>query len=291
MSVPKIQKVVILGHTGFIGKNLYQWLEAGNFEVVGASSKVCNLLDYDSVKKFVSIIPDDIHVIFCSVINKHDLDSVNALHNNIAMVDNFIRAISRKTLISFIYLSSVDVYGKAPALPINEKTLLNPSGYYGIGKVCCELLLKKQKKALQCPISVLRLPGVYGYNDNGKSIVSHFFKRICDRKIIKINGNGTILRDYVYVNDICRIVEKLIDKPINVTLNLATGKSLTLKQVIYTIEQLTGISANLSYEYIQKENNSAGDLFFDTQILKDLYPNIRFNSLKQGCSKLCSTGC
>ncbi len=277
----RVQQIVIMGHTGFIGQTLYRWLNSEGLPVIGASSEECNLLDSDSVNIFFSNIPEKADVVFCSVINRHTDDSIRSLHNNIDMVENFIRCVRRKRLRSLIYLSSVDVYGRFPELPINEKTMPIPSGYYGVSKLCSEFLLKHSGGS-DCPVAILRLPGVYGQGDKGKSIVGLFTDRLCSGEVIKLSGDGMVLRDYVEVGDVCRIVKDLIEKPKTTTLNLATGNSLTLKEIVRTIGETIGSEPDI--RYITKDENSAGDLIFDTRALLIQFAGIQLTELKRGCA-------
>jgi len=277
----RVKIVVILGHTGFIGQTLYRRFKADGVPVMGASSEECNLLDSESVNMFFSNIPEKADVVFCSVINRHTDDSVQSLHNNIDMVENFIRCARGKRLRSLVYLSSVDVYGRFPDLPINENTALNPSGYYGLSKLCAEFLLKCS--GIDCPMTILRLPGIYGWGDRGKSIIGLFVERLYHREAITLSGDGRVLRDYVAVGDLCRIVKSLTEKPKTITLNLATGKSLALKEIVRTIGEIVGYAPDI--KYMAKDENSAGDLVFDIRALCTEFKNIQLTDFRNGCAE------
>ena len=282
MPLDSLEKIIILGHSGFIGKSLYNFFKSeNNFQVTGATRNSCNLLDSSAVKHFFSTIEDYSNIIFCSVLNKNFCDSTASLHKNIAMVDNFINCARQKQIRSIIYLSSVDVYGQKPQLPINEKTLINPDNVYGLSKFSCEFLLKSS--SLNCPIAILRLPGIYGNDDNFKSIVGHFIKKIYFDNHIFLSDKGKILRDYVEINDLCQIIRILIANPNSLTLNIATGKSFSLNELVDIITEKLRKKINIKY----KENlkNSAKNLVFDNSSFFNVFPDFHFTNLKKGCSK------
>jgi len=275
----KVSSAVIIGSTGFIGKSLFNWLKSRGFNVMGASSKKCNLLDPVAVNQFLSTIPESAAVVFCSVINRCVDDSVVALHKNISMIDNLIKNLHKKTPRCLIYLSSVDVYGRSPLLPVHEETLSDPESYYGLSKHCSEILVKRLS-SLDCSVSILRLPGVYGYGDNGKSMVGFLSDRICNGKNVTLFGNGAVLRDYVHVSDVCRVIDRLIRFPQKLTLNIATGISLSMKKIVEIIADVA--NRKVIIEYGQEDEKSTSDLIFDINKLKHVFPDINFMNFQQG---------
>jgi len=275
-----LHKILILGHSGFIGKSLYNYFKTNiNFLIFGASSNECNLLDLVSVTNYFSTIEGPIHIIICSVINKHLCNNSESLHKNIEMIDNLLSCAKQKDIRSIIYLSSVDVYGQNPQLPINEKTLINPLNIYGLSKFSCEFLLRESN--LDFPVTILRLPGVYGKGDNLKSIVGLFVKKIYYDNQITLFDEGKILRDYLEINDLCHIIKKLIVKPGSLTLNIATGNSLALKDIANII--IDKISKRIHVEYIKNSTNSAMNLVFDNSALINQFPELRLTDINTGC--------
>ena len=112
---------------------------------------------------------------------------------------------------------------------VDENTHLRSGAYYGLSKIVCENLLtfNIQDK----PITVLRLPCIYGHGDKYKSIVGKFIHDAHIKKKIKITNDGNCLRDYVEVNDLCKIVNYFIQNPFNGAIIVATGHSLTIHEI------------------------------------------------------------
>jgi len=279
-----IMKVFIIGSSGFIGKNLQSYLSTKkNFEVTGFSSKDCNLLEFEQVKKAMQKADSDTSIIFCAAISRIEEDSWNTMQKNILMMHNFLSSIADKKVRSIIFFSSSDVYGLPAAnLPITESTLPEPKGYYGISKLISEKMLGF-KLPLSTPATILRLPGVFGKGDNYQSIIGQFTKKMMSKQAITLNNNGNTKRDYVEVEDLCRIIEHFLSQPYNGVVNIATGKSKPLKEITSIIAK--ELKAKPEINLSETKNDRTSDLAFDNSKLKKLCPGIKLKELEQGIKK------
>lgn len=274
--------VVVLGSTGFIGGRLCGWLGSAGYRVVGWSSRDCDLTDALTVKQKLSGLAPGTHVIMCATVNRNVEDSYRAMGRNLLMAENLVDGAPRGRLGGLVFLSTVDVYGHQPVCPITEATAPRPMNYYGIGKLASEHLLRRPG-AIDCPVTVLRLPGVYGPGDRQRSIVGAFLKRIVEGETITLYGDGGVLRDYVEVDDVCRIVADLLKAPQNRLLNLAKGESLSLRAVIDRLAAAAGREPHLTM--LDPAGNAAGDLVFDNANLREAVPGLTFVDLEDGARR------
>ena len=251
-----------------------------NFDVVGYSSATCNLLDHRRVIKVLASCSPQTSVIICSVIDRLVEDSWEAMLKNITMTHNFVSSIPDSGLRSIIFLSSADVYGIPPErLPINEDIMPRPNGYYGLSKLISEAILRFEL-TYTCPVIVLRLSGVYGAGDRFKSIVGKFVKELLQHEEIELSGDGTTKRDYVEVGDVCRVMEYFLQKPFPGLVNIATGRSTAIKDVVTLIAAEVGITPRIRFSPDMDGRNY--NLVFDTSRLKSLCPDMKFKDLEQG---------
>jgi UDP-glucose 4-epimerase len=265
-----------------MGPFLCDFLQRRKFRVRGASSRECNLLVRDGVQTFFRDLEPGFGVVFCSVINRWKEDSFDAMTKNMVMAENVALAAGNRCGF-LVYLSSVDVYGTSPALPITEWTLPNPRSYYGIGKLASERLLLRTLGE-RIPVSVLRLPGVYGAHVQERSTLAHFLRKIRDMERVTIFGDGTVLRDFVLVDDLCEVVYDLLVRPRALLLNVATGSSLPLIDILRTLGRVLQREPNL--EFGSPDGNSAGNLVFDISALQRAISGLRPTSLEVGCRSI-----
>jgi len=271
--------VAVLGCRGFIGSRVKSHLEEIGHVVFGGTSQNCNLLNPDQTREFLGAVGDGAWVVFASTINKAVDNSYAAMIKNIEMARNVIDAVIDGRLGGLIFCSSADVYGLNPECPINEKTPPCPANYYGMSKIACEHLLR-MPGAVDCPVTVLRFPGVYGPGDKQGSIVGRFLMMLLEGATIPLRGGGKVLRDYVEVGDVCRLVERIIASRFDGVLNAATGVGLSIREVIEIIS--AEVNSRPEFEHLPEEENAAGDLVFDTSAIKSAFPDIRMKSLAEG---------
>lgn len=269
--------VIILGHTSFIGKRLFEDFREKGIPVLGASSNECNLLNKASVREFFRKAPEGSRLVFCSVINREQCGAIESLHRNIEMAANAADALEEGRVSSVVYLSSTDIYGPAPALPVTEASPADPSGYYALSKYNAERLLIEKCAAI--PLSILRLPGIYGIGDNGRSMVGSFLIKLRNGNPVELKRNGTLQRDYVDVRDICRVVETLASAPQNGVFNIATGRSFLMKEIAETAAEALGVKPQIVLK--DEDAGGRGDLVFDTARLEESF-SFRFVPLDEG---------
>lgn len=277
-----VASVAVFGANGFIGGRLLSHLKAANCDVYAFSSRECDLTDGLSVKEIFMRLPRGCGVVMCATVNRNVEDSFRAMGHNLAMAENLKEALMASDASGLVFLSTVDVYGLAPGLPVNEATPPNPVSYYAIAKLASEQLLR-HPDGITCPVSILRLPGIYGAGDRERSIVGMFLRRILQHEEITIFGDGAVLRDYVEVDDVCYVIKDLAMKPRTVTLNVAKGESLPLGEIIGILAKATGRKARL--KMLPANHRSAGDLVFDNAALRGACPDLNFTDLETGARR------
>ena len=275
--------VLLLGHNGLIGRVLHSHLRSCGWNVIGASTRECNLLDEDRCKAFFRAVDEGCHVVMASVINRWVEDSYSAMSRNIAMMRNVCTWLTSRPPQSLVLMSTVDVYGTSPNLPVTEDTRLIPSSYYALGKLACELL-PSVMSTRAFPMTTLRLPGVYGTAPDEPSIVARFMRTLASRGTVVIHGDGSILRDFVHVTDVCEVVRHVLESPQPGVFNIAKGESLTLLEIIDQLAAAVGESPRLEFD--AHNSASAGSLSFDTGKLRQAFPALTFVSLKEGARRL-----
>jgi UDP-glucose 4-epimerase len=144
--VPKIQRVLILGHSGFIGRHLIDtWTQnPDGVEVKGISIPEVDLTQEESQDSIVEAYDDHTAVVLCAAVKRQFGENVSAFQSNVRIVQNLIAAAGKKKISRLAFMSSAAVYGEETHdTAITEETSVNPSSYYGIAKFTGECLLRK----------------------------------------------------------------------------------------------------------------------------------------------------
>ncbi|MCX6746797.1 MAG: NAD(P)-dependent oxidoreductase [Candidatus Pacearchaeota archaeon] len=277
-------RVHILGASGFVGNSLYKNFSAdSDFDVKGYSSQDCNLLFYNSVSLTLPRFNSDDVVIMASSITRLKENSLESMTKNIKMADNISRFIKENLPGQFIFLSTADVYGINPTLPIHEKLLPNPNDHYAISKLSSEFILKSTCSNKGIPLLTLRLSGMYGNGDDGISTINRLVKSAINGKIILAN-NGLDRRDFFYVDDLHKLIKEGIDKRTDLTVNVATGENYSIGEIAELIKFLFSGKVSVEYEERKDSGKRIGEMRFDTKLLGEIFPKIRFTDIKSGLS-------
>ncbi|MDD4952324.1 MAG: NAD-dependent epimerase/dehydratase family protein, partial [Desulfovibrionaceae bacterium] len=267
---------------GFIGSVLVEALGRAGCSVTPLTRRECDMLDAGAVERTLAAIEPGGSAVLCACISRTQRDGFEVFQDNVAMVENFARLARPGQFQSVVYLSSTDVYGNSPTCPVSEKTLPAPDGYYGLAKYVCERILANSA-AVDCPVSSLRLPGIFGPTDNGRSILGMFARKIAAGDTVRIFGDGGTLRDFVFVDDLCAIVAALLKRPHNGVLNIATGASRRLIDILNLLAKRLNCELRLKMEPPGERSN---DLVFDLTKLRRVVGPLDLTPIEDGLDRL-----
>lgn len=266
------KNILIISNRGFIGKSLYEYFTNQKVHnIIGLNSETCDLLDINKTKKAISkVLVKPFTIVFLSTYGRFPEDNYSVYEKNTKMITNLLNSIENKFVEHFIFFSSTCLYGRPPkSIPISEALECVPNGYYGLSKYVSEKFLRLK---LACPISIIRIPGVYGKFDNNKSIVSLFIKKIISDEKIILYDKGSVLRDYVFIKDIIEVTEYIIEKSTDILLNIATGKSLSLVNIISLLE---GHVNKKAFIIDVDSGHEQFDMTFNIDYLKNFMPHFK----------------
>ena len=232
-----MSNIFILGHKGYVGKNIYKFLKEKKLNVTGFSSKENNLLSKNSVKFLKSKIKKDSVLIICAAIKSTVSSELNSLILNNKIIENIVKGIKKKKLKKVIYFSSCAVYGvNVNHKRFSESDKLNPDTYYSVSKFYAEKLLKLVIPAKN--LLIVRPTIVYGPNEPiYQSSPSGYIKKIFKKDKINIWGDGSEIRNFIYIDDLVLKIFKLISKGIFGEIIL-TGVNTSYYKIIQILEKI-----------------------------------------------------
>lgn len=141
------------------------------------------------------------------------------------------------------------VYGGTSA-PFSEEDTPRPVNAYGHAKF--ELECIAEQSSLQT--TVLRVANAYGIgqrSSGGQGVIGHWLRAICDGKPIVIYGDGSSVRDYIYVDDIASAVLAACQYRQDAeheTFNVGSGEPTTLSKLAEICLEITGYDGEIRYE-------------------------------------------
>lgn len=184
-------------------------------------------------------------------------DPVGYQRTNVVGTQMLLDFASQTGVPQFVFASSSSVYGVNGNLPWNEEERLLPISPYAMTKLAGEMAGHVASHLTGLRFLALRLFTVYGPAQRPDLAIHKFIKAIETGEPIPVYGDGSTSRDYTFVGDIVSGFQAAIGytgSPFEI-INLGNHYSVSLNELIETIEEITGKKAHL-----QRLPEQAGDV-------------------------------
>lgn len=239
-------EILISGNSGFIGKNLTIFLKKKKLSVVDFEKR--------KNKKYKQLV----YLKF--FISKNKTKNFNKNLKYSKKILNF----SKKTKTDILFIST--------HLPLAIKKNYNQLNDYQKAKYRIEELLLKEKNF---KIKILRLPNVYGPGSK-YGVVSDLLNNFLNKKKIYVK-NSNNYREFLYINDVCRIIYKSIY--LNKSFSLFAGSGYKVK--IEKLATIIGREFKNKIIIFDKKKDQKNKLSFSNKKFNKIFKNFKFSNLKK----------
>lgn len=192
-----------------------------------------------------------VHAASTSVPSTSMTEPVRDVEQNLVGTLRVIQGMVRSRVPRIVYLSSGGtVYGVSGSDTVDESQPCQPISGYGIVKLACEHYLRVFSKVHGFSALALRPSNPYGPRQAGSGVqglVGTVIYRLRHGMPIDIRGDGSAVRDYVYVADVARAVAMAVTSPAEGAMNIGSGIGLSVRDVIETVANVMGVSARLNF--------------------------------------------
>ena len=278
----KPSRVVILGGSGFIGRNLAKHLAEAGLEVRPLSSAEAGLCDAQAAETLAGLVKKEDALVMASAVTPDKGREARIQMKNFAMGQTLCDFLEKRPCAHVVYLSSDAVYDDATSL-VNEASPAAPSSFYGITHLGRERMLTDTLKKTGTPLLILRPSILYGSDDTHNSYgPNRFFRSAAAAQKITLFGNGEEKRDHVFIKDVCRLVIRCLGHQSCGVLNVATGRSVSFGDIASQIQKL--FEGKIQIETTPRANPIA-HRHFDTARLIEAFPDFKFTPLERGLAE------
>lgn len=150
-----------------------------------------------------------------------------------------------------VYMSSGGtVYGVPDHIPTPEDSALRPRSSYGIVKVAIEQYLDHHRRVSGLSPLIVRGSNPYGPRQGHagvQGVISTFLRRALSGQTIEIWGDGSVVRDYIYVTDLADLCVRAGVEGIETVLNGGSGQGTSINALIDIISAVTGRTLDVTY--------------------------------------------
>lgn len=257
--------VLILGGSGFIGHHLINALRERSIDPHVADIKpplirnvkytcidLCNISGEKEIFKGMDVV---YHLAWATVPKTSNDDPVYDVTTNLAMTLNILKACVEFGVKKVIFVSSGGtVYGAPHRVPIDEKHPTSPICSYGITKLMAEKYLHMYHHIYGLDYIVLRPSNPFGEYQNPfgqQGAATVFLGRLYRRLPIAVWGDGSVVRDYLYIGDLADAMVRSLDYSPSSSdervFNVGSGRGMSLNELIDLISRITGLTPEINY--------------------------------------------
>lgn len=297
--------ILFLGGAGFIGSNIIKCFVNNNQDnlfVVEPKSANIKRLDNVNIKLFrtsISNIEDIQKILY---VNKIDIvvhlvstlipgsgyEDFNNEFKNMIFPSIKLMEICAIKKIKFVYFSSGGtIYGNRDTIqPFVETDEMKPISYYGWSKQMMEnsILFKNRTEGLK--YLIIRPSNPYGHGQNlyGKQgLVAVAIGHLLENKPIEVWGDGSSIRDYIYIDDLAKVFYGLIQKDVyNETINIGSGRGYSVNDVLAFLKIIS--KKDFKIEYKNARPMDVSNLVLDITKMRK-YSDIELTHMLKGMEK------
>lgn len=282
-----MKRILVLGGNGFIGSNLCRLLASIGYEVYS----------FDLVKPKHNYIKNVHYLVgdfFCNddlsdAIKEKDyiVHAISTLYpgnSNDCYVrgyeKDFIQTVKLCEMLvgsktRLIFLSSGGtVYGQHSIQPICENVLPQPINHYGNIKLCMENTIRTFNYQMHIKMLIVRISNPYGVGQDyrkGVGFIDAVLKNTLQQTPITIWGDGENVRDYIYIDDVCKMIVSLLEYEGEYdTFNISSGIGISQNEIIRMIRKL-GLKPQVVYK--EKRSVDVRRIVLDNSRIMSVYNN------------------
>jgi UDP-glucose 4-epimerase len=271
----RTMRIFIIGGAGYIGSHVArEFLDSGHevtvYDNLSSGSRgnlfregrfvKGDILDYRPLLKAMRGHDAIVHLAAAKAAGESMVLPQKYSTQNIAGTVNIVNAAAEAGVGKLVFSSSAAVYGAPKRLPIDESHPTEPENYYGFTKLEIERILAWYDKLKGLRYAALRYFNAAGYDPKGRISglerdPGNLIPRVMEVAVgakpkLMVFGSdyptpdGTCIRDYIHVSDLARghvaALEWIGAKGKSLTVNLGTGKGLSVLEIIEAARRITG---------------------------------------------------
>ncbi len=283
-------KVLITGGFGNLGSWITIYLASIGYEVYILTREKkyvfenikynvieCDITNLDELRKNLDFEID--FCVHCASYNEFFFEnySKQALEINTLGTRNLLESLNLKKLKNFIYFSTFHVYGGLSGV-INESSPLNPKNDYASTHLFAEYYVKQFSFTHNLKYTIFRLTNSYGaptFADTSKwyLVLNDLVKSAFRNKEIIIKSNGQAKRDFIWMGDVVKVVEKVLEKPAtNDTYNLSSSNIYSVLELAKKVQRIykDRYEQNINIQINPNDMTIYDELLVENKKLKNL---------------------
>ncbi len=254
----KNKKVVITGGTGFLGGSFVKALCRLGSRVVSKPHKRVDLLSYEDTKK---LFKSANIVINCAALDGNaEFKSKHAaqiLDTNLRITSNILNSARENDIKEVVLISSAEIYSTDAPNPIKENDDFHQyNGHvangYILSKRYGETLAELYQSQYGIKTYLPRPSNIYGpgdnFSDSTNKVIPSFIRNAVNGSPIEIWGDGSQIRQFIFVDDVVRSVLTMVEKGYADKMNVSTNEFVSIQDLAKKVYKHLNISPKINLD-------------------------------------------
>ena len=249
-----MRKILVLGGNGFLGRNLCKYLADCGEKVYSFDMSMPEVAD-NRIEYIAGDFFDDYtleETVKGMDVIYHAICTLNPGNSNEKCILGYERDfVQTAKLCSYLkdtecrmifFSSGGTVYGNQEVQPITEDAVPVPINHYGNLKLCIENTMRTFNFQMKKNMLIARISNPYGPGQDyhkGVGFIDAAIKHTIAGETIEIWGDGNVVRDYIYIDDLCRMLYALIEYHGDIEVfNLSSNTGVSQNDIVDILKQI-----------------------------------------------------
>jgi UDP-glucose 4-epimerase len=297
-----VEPILVVGAGGFVGKHLVRAFAERGTPVIAVTRRPVDFNSPDveviygelnEPEQFLPLVARAsavLHLASCSTPGSTAGHPLVELNSNLRPTLSLLESMQKLPHKPLLYLSSGgSLYTSETAHPARETSIVRPLSYHGAGKIAAEYFISAWCLQFGGAATVLRPSNIYGPGQlerAGFGVIPTALRKIKNREVLSIWGDGSARRDYLYIDDfvaLCIAICSRNTPPGSRVINVASGIDTSLNELFDAMEAVAG--RQLLREYSPNRIIDAKQISMDISVANREYDWNPGISLREGLKR------
>jgi len=291
-------KILLLGGSGFVGKNLvhdlylmHEFFVVGRaidkdfMKIHGVQYQVLDVSESEHLTQIIKAFEPEIVVNLISIVTASREIALfeTMMNNHIKIAQSIYLALKDYQKLSlFVQIGSLEEYGNITA-PFQEEAREYPNSPYAIAKQMTNNYFLMLHKLVGFPVTVWRLANLFGPYQDSSKFLPYVIETLSNQNELKMT-HGLQKRDFLLTKRLSELFHRLIQQPramYGKIINIGSGQAHSLKEIVLYLKQALQSTSSIEFGAIPAREDESGLLMGSLDTLESILNHtIRFDLFK-----------